>query len=71
MVLYFPHSQNPSGGLYVVARTASDTAAISTALVREIHAVDAGSHTADLTFNTAVDTRVPGALTSPSAGATR
>jgi predicted permease len=40
MVLYFPHSQNPAGGLYVVARTASDPAAISAALIREIHAVD-------------------------------
>ena len=40
MVLYYPHSQNPSGGMYLVARTTSDPATMAAALIREIHAVD-------------------------------
>ena len=40
MVVYLPHRQFPSNGMYLVARTASDPAALSGAVVREIHAVD-------------------------------
>jgi predicted permease len=37
---YFPENQNPSNGLFLVARTASDAAGLSGAILREIHAVD-------------------------------
>ena len=37
---YFPQQQQPSNGMFLVARTSSDAAAISGAVVREIHAVD-------------------------------
>jgi ABC-type antimicrobial peptide transport system permease subunit len=37
---YFPQQQQPSGGMFLVARTSTDAAAISASVVREIHAVD-------------------------------
>ncbi len=37
---YFPQQQQPSNGMFLVARTFTDAAAISGAVVREIHAVD-------------------------------
>ncbi len=37
---YFPQQQQPSNGMFLVARTSTDAAAISGAVVREIHAVD-------------------------------
>ena len=40
IVVYFPHQQQPSNGMYLVARTSSDQAGLSTSIVREIHAVD-------------------------------
>ena len=42
IVTYFPSTQNAANGMYLVARTASDPAAMSSAMVREIHAVDLG-----------------------------
>jgi predicted permease len=38
---YFPHTQAAGSGLYLVVRTAGDAAALSGAIVREIHAIDA------------------------------
>jgi predicted permease len=40
IVVYFPHQQQPDNGMYLVVRTSSDAAALSGAVVREIHAVD-------------------------------
>jgi putative ABC transport system permease protein len=40
IAIYFPHQQDAGGGMFLVARTSSDPAALSTAIVREIHAVD-------------------------------
>jgi len=37
---YFPQNQNPDNGPFLVARASSDAAALSGAIVREIHAVD-------------------------------
>ena len=37
---YFPQQQQASNGMFLVARTSSDPAALSGAVVREIHAVD-------------------------------
>jgi len=37
---YFPENQNPDNGLFLVARTSADAAALSGPIVREIHAVD-------------------------------
>jgi predicted permease len=43
IVAYFPHQQAASyGGMYLVARTSSNPADLANAIVREIHAVDAG-----------------------------
>jgi predicted permease len=42
IVVYFPHQQGPANGVYLVARTASEPADLANAMVREIHAVDAG-----------------------------
>jgi predicted permease len=42
IVVYFPHQQASSNGVYVVARTSSNPADLANAIVREIHAVDAG-----------------------------
>ncbi len=40
---YFPMQQNPDRGTFLVARTSSDEAGLSAAIVREIHAVDPGA----------------------------
>ena len=40
IAIYFPQQQQPSNGMFLVARTSSDAAALSGAMVREIHAVD-------------------------------
>ena len=37
---YFPQEQDPSNGMFLVARTSSDAAGLSSAIVGEIHAVD-------------------------------
>jgi predicted permease len=37
---YFPQQQDADNGMFLVARTSSDAAALSAAVVREIHAVD-------------------------------
>lgn len=37
---YFPTRQDPSRGTFLVARTTSDEAGLSSAIIREIHAVD-------------------------------
>ena len=42
IVTYFPQQQQPDNGPYLVARTSSNPAELSNAIVREIHAVDAG-----------------------------
>jgi len=40
IVVYFPHQQNADNGMFLVARTASNPAALSAAIVGQIHAVD-------------------------------
>ena len=40
IVVYFPQQQQPSNVMFLVARTASDPAALSGPIVREIHAID-------------------------------
>jgi predicted permease len=40
IVVYFPHRQQLSNDMYVVARTSADPAAIAGAVTREIHAAD-------------------------------
>jgi predicted permease len=40
IVVYLPHQQNPSGRMFMVARTTSDPSAMAAAMAREIHAVD-------------------------------
>jgi len=42
IVAYFPHQQAIDGWMYLVARTSSNPADLANAMVREIHAVDAG-----------------------------
>jgi predicted permease len=42
IVAYFPQEQEAGRTMFLVARTASDPAALSGAIVREIHAVDPG-----------------------------
>jgi predicted permease len=42
IVTYFPSQQNPDGWMYLVARTSANPADLANAIVREIHAVDAG-----------------------------
>ncbi len=37
---YFPQLQQPGNGMFLVARASTDAAALSAAIVREIHAVD-------------------------------
>ena len=37
---YFPQQQDPSAGMFLVVRSGSDSAALSSAVVREIHSVD-------------------------------
>ncbi len=48
IVTYFPHRQEPGNGMYVVARTSSNPADLAGAIVREIHAVDAGAPVYDI-----------------------
>jgi predicted permease len=48
IVVYFPHSQQPSDEMYLAVRTASDPATLSTAIVREIHAVDRSAAVYDI-----------------------
>jgi len=40
IAVYFPHRQQTSNGMYLVARTSSDAAALAGPIVREIHTVD-------------------------------
>ncbi len=40
---YFPMQQNPDRGTFLVARTTSDEAGLSAAIIREIHEVDPGA----------------------------
>ncbi|MBZ5724791.1 MAG: ABC transporter permease [Acidobacteriia bacterium] len=40
IVTYFPHQQQASNGMYLVARTSSDAAALAGPIVRAIHAAD-------------------------------
>ena len=40
IAVYFPHQQDAGSGMFLVARTSSDPAVFSAAIVREIHAVD-------------------------------
>jgi predicted permease len=40
VTLYMPHGQNPSGTMYVVARTSGDPGALAQALTREARAVE-------------------------------
>jgi putative ABC transport system permease protein len=40
MVVYYPHSQEPSGTMFVVARTTSDPAAVADAIVQQVRAID-------------------------------
>ena len=40
IVTYFPQQQHPSDGMFLVARTTSDAAPLSSAIIQEIHAVD-------------------------------
>ncbi len=40
IVAYFPHEQAPDQRMYLVVRTSSEAAGLSSAVVREIHAVD-------------------------------
>jgi predicted permease len=40
IAVYFPEQQNPGNGLYLVARTSLDPAALAGAITREVHAVD-------------------------------
>ncbi len=42
IALYFPHQQHPGNDLYLAARTSSDPAGLSAAVVQEIHTVDPG-----------------------------
>jgi predicted permease len=40
IVVYFSHDQDPDRSMYLAVRTSSDPATLSTAAIREIHAVD-------------------------------
>ena len=40
MVTYFPHPQQPFGSMFLVARTTTDPASMSDAIVGQIHALD-------------------------------
>ena len=40
MVAYFPEQQNPSNGIYLVARTTTDPGSLASSIMREIHSVD-------------------------------
>jgi ABC-type antimicrobial peptide transport system permease subunit len=41
MVVYFPHSQQPAGTMFVVARTTGDPAQLANSVVDQVHAIDA------------------------------
>jgi predicted permease len=43
IVVYFPYQQNTDNGMYLVARTSSDPAALTGAIVREIRAVESNA----------------------------
>jgi hypothetical protein len=40
MVVYYPHKQASSGGMYLVARTIVAPESVGSAIVREVHALD-------------------------------
>jgi predicted permease len=40
MVVYWPHAQRPIGSMYVVARTASDPASTSAAIIHQVNAIN-------------------------------
>lgn len=40
MVVYFPHTQAPSGTMYVVARTTADPSSTADAMARQVNAID-------------------------------
>jgi putative ABC transport system permease protein len=40
MVVYYPHSQEPGGAMFVVARTTSDPAVVADAIVQQVRAID-------------------------------
>jgi predicted permease len=40
MVVYYPHQQLPTNGLYIVARTGTDPATVSSAIIQQVHALD-------------------------------
>ena len=48
IVVYFPEQQNTDNSMYLVARTSSDPAALTDAIVREIHAVDSNAAVYDV-----------------------
>ena len=48
IVAYFPQEQVPNHGMYLVARTSTNPADLGNAMVREIHAVDAGAPVYDI-----------------------
>jgi predicted permease len=41
MVVYFPHSQQPDGTMFVVARTGGDPAQLANSVVDQVHGIDA------------------------------
>ena len=41
MVVYFPHSQQPAGTMFVVARTSGDAAQLANSVVDQVHTIDA------------------------------
>jgi predicted permease len=41
MVVYFPHSQAPSGTMFVVARTTGDAAQLANSIVEQVRGIDA------------------------------
>jgi predicted permease len=40
MVVYFPHAQQTSNSMYIVARTSGDPGSLASSMVREAHALD-------------------------------
>jgi predicted permease len=48
MVVYFPHGQAPAGGMYLVARTTQDPAALSNAITQEAHTLDPNTAVFDM-----------------------
>ena len=43
IAVYFPHEQNPGGRMFLAVRTRTEGAGLSSAVVRQIHAVDPGA----------------------------